>query len=128
MVRDLNHLYHTTPALYQHEFEWQGFEWIDCHDADQSVLSYLRRSDQDFVVVVINFTPVPRYHYRIGVPTAGVYREIFNSDSRFYGGSDLGNGAGLPLAEPIPWMGRPYSIELFLPPLAGTIIAPQPTV
>ena len=128
VVRDLNHLYHTTPALYQHEFEWQGFEWIDCHDADQSVLSYLRRSDQDFVVVVINFTPVPRYHYRIGVPTAGVYREIFNSDSRFYGGSDLGNGAGLPLAEPIPWMGRPYSIELFLPPLAGTIIAPQPTV
>ena len=125
LVRDLNRLYHATPALYQYEFEWQGFEWIDCHDADQSVVSFLRRSDQEFVVVIINFTPVPRHDYRIGVPAAGVYREIFNSDSQFYGGSNVGNGAESPLAEAVPWMGRPYSISLAIPPLAAVILAPQ---
>jgi 1,4-alpha-glucan branching enzyme len=125
LVRDLNHLYHATPALYQHEFEWQGFEWIDCHDADQSVVSFLRRSEQDFVVVIVNFTPVPRYEYRIGVPVPGVYREILNSDSQFYGGGNMGNGARPPMAEPIPWMGRPYSIALTVPPLAGVVLAPQ---
>jgi 1,4-alpha-glucan branching enzyme len=125
LVRDLNHLYHDTPALYQHEFEWQGFEWIDCHDADQSVVSFLRRSEQDFVVVIVNFTPVPRYDYLIGVPAPGAYREILNSDSQFYGGGNLGNGARPPMAEPIPWMGRPYSIALTVPPLAGVVLAPQ---
>jgi 1,4-alpha-glucan branching enzyme len=124
LVRDLNRLYHATPALYQHEFEWQGFEWIDCHDAEQSVVSFLRRSGRDLVVVIINFTPVPRFAYRIGVPEACIYREVFNSDSRYYGGSDLGNGARQPVAEPIPWMGRPHSIELTLPPLAGLVLAP----
>lgn len=123
LVRDLNRLYHIMPALHQHDFEWQGFEWIDCHDADQSVISFLRRGDQDFVIVVVNFTPVPRYDYRIGVPAPGVYREIFNSDSQFYGGSNMGNGARLPVAEPIPWMGRPYSIALTVPPLAGIVFA-----
>lgn len=125
LVRDLNHLYHATPALYRYEFNWQGFEWIDCHDADQSIVSFLRRSDQDFVVTIINFTPVPRYNYRIGVPAPGAYREIFNSDSQYYGGSNMGNGSNMPIAEPIPWMGRPYSIALTVPPLAGVVFAPQ---
>ena len=122
LVRDLNHLYHNTPALYQHEFEWQGFEWIDCNDADQSIVSFLRRSDTDFVITLVNFTPVPRYHYRIGVATPGVYHEIFNSDSHFYGGSNMGNGDRDPVAEAIPWMGHPYSIALTIPPLAGILL------
>jgi len=125
LVRDLNHLYHSTPALYQHEFEWQGFEWIDCNDADQSILSFVRRGDTGFVVVIINFTPVPRYNYRVGVPDPGVYHEIFNSDSGYYGGSNVGNGDRLPYAEAIPWMGRSYSMELVIPPLAGIVLAPQ---
>jgi 1,4-alpha-glucan branching enzyme len=120
-VADLNRIYRTTPALYQHDFEPQGFEWIDCHDAPQSVLSYIRRTKEgEFVAVAFNFTPVPRHSYRIGVPQEGVYREIFNSDSGYYGGSNVGNLAVE--AEAKEWMGRPYSINLTLPPLAGIIL------
>jgi 1,4-alpha-glucan branching enzyme len=124
LTRDLLHLYHSAPALYRNEFDWQGFEWVDCHDADQSVLSFIRRSDDDFLVVVLNFTPLPRYGYRIGVPEASGYLEIFNSDSEFYGGSNLGNGSGqLPIAD-TPWMDRPCSLELTLPPLAAIVLRP----
>ncbi|MBI5451434.1 MAG: 1,4-alpha-glucan branching protein GlgB [Gammaproteobacteria bacterium] len=121
-VRDLNRLYRDYPALYTHEFEHQGFEWIDCNDSSQSILSYLRRSGDQFIVVVLNFTPIPRYHYRIGVPAAGSYREVFNSDSSYYGGSNIGNSGALH-SEDQPWMGRPHSIDITLPPLAGLVFA-----
>ena len=123
-ARDLNHLYRNTPALHDLDFEGSGFDWIDCHDADQSVVSYLRRArDGRFVIVVFNFTPVPRTGYRIGVPQGGTYREAFNSDSRHYGGSDLGNGEGLDAAAR-PWMGLAYSLVMTLPPLAAVIVEP----
>jgi 1,4-alpha-glucan branching enzyme len=120
-VGDLNRLYRERPALHRHDFEPQGFEWIDCHDAPQSVLSYIRRTKEgEYAAVAFNFTPVPRHNYRIGVPEPGVYREIFNSDSVHYGGSNVGNSAVE--AEAREWMGRPYSINLTLPPLAGIIL------
>lgn len=120
---DLNRLYAETPALHRGDFSHEGFEWIDCHDASQSVLSYLRRSGDEFVVVIFNFTPVPRHNYRIGVPESGTYREIFNSDSTYYGGGNVGN---TPIkAEPKDWMGRPYSINLTIPPLGGIVLAKQ---
>ncbi len=122
LVKDLNHLYHNTPALYQYEFEWNGFEWIDCHDAEQSILSYLRKNDHECVIVIINYTPVPREHYRIGVPDAGDYKEIFNSDSTYYGGSNMGNGMGALTAEDKPWMERPHSLSLTIPPLAAIVL------
>jgi 1,4-alpha-glucan branching enzyme len=124
LCRDLNHLYRDVPALHELDFDARGFEWIDCHDADQSTLSFLRRArDGSFVVVLLNFTPVPRHGYRIGVPRGGRYREIFNSDSRYYAGSDLGN-ANL-LAEARAWMGRTHSIALSIPPLAALILQPE---
>jgi 1,4-alpha-glucan branching enzyme len=126
VVRDLNRLYHSTPALYQREFDWEGFEWIDCHDAQQSVLSYLRKGNDDFAVVILNFTPIPRHNYRIGVPAEGVYEEAFNSDSAYYAGSNVGNGAALLNAEPRPWMGRPYSVPLTVPPLGAIVLRLKP--
>jgi len=123
LSRDLNRLYLELPALHQLDFAVEGFAWIDCHDADQSILSYQRRaSDGSFVAVVINFTPVPRLGYRIGVPQPGVYREILNSDSHYYGGSNQGNGGGLQ-TEDLPWMGYPHSVVITVPPLAGIILS-----
>ena len=122
LVSDLNRLYKSTPALYHYEFDWQGFDWIDCHDADQSALSFVRKNDDEFVVVVVNFTPMPRHDYRLGVPEAGVYREIFNSDSELYGGSNTGNGGTTLGTDELPWMNRPYSLSLTLPPLAGIVL------
>jgi len=122
LVKDLNRLYRETPALHHFEFDWRGFEWIDCHDADNSVLSFLRRSDNEFVVVIVNLTPVPRTGYRIGVPQGGEYTEIFNSDSAFYAGSNLGNGGGTLIADELPWMNRSHSLSLTLPPLAGIVL------
>ncbi len=125
--RDLNRLYRDIPALHDQDFQVEGFSWIDCHDADQSVISYLRFArDGSFVVVVFNFTPIPRNGYRIGVPTDSHYDEIFNSDSGFYLGSNLGNGIGLE-AEAVPWMGQPYSLVVTLPPLAAIILQPVVT-
>lgn len=121
LMRDLNRLYRTEPALYDLDFEPDGFSWIDCHDADQSVLSYVRRArDGQFVVVALNFTPVPRHHYRIGLPQAGCYREIFNSDSHFYGGGNIGNAELV--TEPTPWMGFQDSVAIQLPPLAVVVL------
>ena len=117
LVADLNRLYHSEPALYQYDFDVRGFEWIDCHDAAQSVLSYSRHADNESVVVVSNFTPVPRQHYRLGVKEAGYFAEIFNSDADIYGGSNTGNAGGVQ-SDPIPWMGQSHSIEITLPPLA----------
>ncbi len=123
LIGDLNRIYRETPALFEHEFEPDGFAWIDCHDSDQSVLSYLRRAGTEVRAVVLNFTPVPREGYRIGVPYPGPWREVFNSDSEYYGGSNVGNGAGL-MAEEVPWMGYPHSLILTVPPLAGVILEP----
>ena len=123
LVADLNRLYRELPALHVFDFDARGFQWIDCHDATQSVLSYLRSDDERIAVVALNFTPVPRQTYRLGVPYPGLYREAFNSDSSYYGGSNLGN-AGMVQAEELPWMGRPYSIAIDLPPLAAVIFIP----
>ncbi|MCQ8105350.1 1,4-alpha-glucan branching protein GlgB [Methylomonas sp. SURF-2] len=120
LVKDLNAVYKTHPALYRHDFDHQGFAWIDCHDAEQSVISYRRKDGPDELLVVLNFTPVVREHYRIGVPFEGDYQEIFNSDAGVYSGSDVVNG--LISADPIAWMNLPHSISLRLPPLAGLIL------
>jgi len=103
-----------------------GFAWIDCADSEQNVVSLVRRARDtgDFVVVVCNFTPVPRHGYRVGVPRAGYYRELVNSDSREYGGSDLGNAGGAS-AEPRAWRGQPHSVVLTLPPLAVLVLKPS---
>jgi 1,4-alpha-glucan branching enzyme len=122
LVRDLNDLYRGERALHVKDFDWQGFEWIDCHDAQNSVLVYLRSSGDDFVVAALNFTPVPRDIYRIGVPAPGIYRELLNSDAADYGGSGIGNGRRTLATEDRPWMDRPYSIEVTLPPLAGILL------
>jgi 1,4-alpha-glucan branching enzyme len=122
LVKHLNQLYKDLPALHHYEFEWQGFEWIDCNDADNSVLSFIRRSDDQFVVVVVNLTPQPHHGYRIGVPEAGVYREVFNSDAEIYGGSNMGNGGNVLAADELFWMNKPFSISLTLPPLAAIIL------
>jgi 1,4-alpha-glucan branching enzyme len=123
-VTDLNRLYRDEPALHAFEFEPQGFSWLDCNDAAHSTLGFIRWAGNRHVVVALNFTPVPRGGYRVGVPQAGRYREVFNSDSTFYGGSNLGNGLGA-TAEPVPWNGQPCSIVLELPPLAGVLLAPD---
>ena len=117
-VRDLNHLYRHEPALHQVDFEPAGFSWIDCHDADNSVVSLIRRArdDRDFLVVVANFTPVPRRGYQIGVPEGGWYRELLNSDAEIYGGSNVGNGGGVQ-AGARGMQGFSYSLSLTLPPL-----------
>ena len=122
LLRDLNRLYRTLPCLHELDFTHEGFAWIDCHDADQSVLSYIRKDRNGrSAVVALNFTPVAREGYRIGCPAPGFWREVFNSDSAYYGGSNLGNGAGL-VAEDTPWMGYPHSLVITLPPLAGVIL------
>lgn len=121
LVRDLNIQYRQLPALHRYDFEHRGFEWLDCHDYEQSVISFLRHGDGQQVIVVLNFTPVPRHGYRIGVPQQGRYREVLNSDSMFYGGTNVGN---LPYisTEAIPTHACSYSIELTLPPLAGLVL------
>jgi len=118
-VRDLNTAYRGEPALHELDATPAGFEWIDCNDAEQSVLVYLRRarSRPEVVVVACNFTPVLRRNYRIGVPAPGRWEEILNGDAPLYGGSGQGNLGGV-VAAPVPWHGRPQSINVVLPPLA----------
>jgi 1,4-alpha-glucan branching enzyme len=120
-VGDLNRLYLEQPSLHRNGFDHRGFEWIDCHDATQSVLSYLRWDGEDFHVVILNFTPVVRHDYRIGVPRAGIYCEVLNSDSHFYGGSNVSNGTAI-ASEAVPWMNRGDSIRLSLPPLGALVL------
>ena len=122
---DLNRLYRGLTALHTQDFESTGFEWIDCHDSERSVLSWLRRGrDGSFVVVVLNFTPAPQTDYRIGVPHAGRYLEVLNSDSAHYGGSNLGN-CGAVEAIKGEWMNRPANLKLTLPPLAAVLLRPD---
>ncbi len=123
-VRDLNQLYRATPALYEEEFSAAGFQWIDCDDADMSVLSYLRRSSSgDVALTVCNFTPVPRAHYRVGVPHGGHWRERLNSDAETYGGSGQGNLGGLDARAPGAH-GYAHALSLQLPPLAVVVLTP----
>ena len=121
----LNELYKNEPALYQVDFTPKGFEWIDFNDQRNSIISFVRRAKNpdDFVVVVCNFTPVPQLDYRIGLPVAGGYREIFNSDAAVFGGSDVGN-AGWVEAEPTQSHGRPASALLKIPPLGTIFLKP----
>jgi 1,4-alpha-glucan branching enzyme len=121
LVKDLNHHYKELPALHQRNYRGDGFEWIDCHDSTQSIISYIRKCDQDFVVVILNFTPVPRQSYRIGVPVAGCYYEVLNSDSSFYGGSNMGNGEPLHTQD-IAWMNHAQSLEVTVPPLGALFL------
>jgi 1,4-alpha-glucan branching enzyme len=119
-VRDLNEVYRREPPLHELDHDPAGFEWIDCNDNENSVFSFVRRgrSAADAVVVVVNFTPVPRMGYRIGVPAAGIYRELLNSDAEIYGGTNTGN-AGAVESEPVPSHGHAQSLRLVLPPLGS---------
>jgi 1,4-alpha-glucan branching enzyme len=122
LVRDLNNVYRNTPALHRHDADGSGFRWVVLLDRDQSVFAYLRFGDPGDrpVLAVCNFTPVPRYAYRLGVSQAGGWREIMNTDAGVYGGSNLGNG-GWVMAEDQPWGDCPASVSLILPPLATVI-------
>jgi len=122
-VKDLNNLYKNEPALYEDDFEWTGFTWIDANDSDNSVFSFIRnaKSRDEFVIVVSNFTPVVRYGYRVGVPKPGQYQEILNSDSIYYWGSNVGN-AGNVVTEPISFHGYDQSLSLTLPPLSTIML------
>jgi 1,4-alpha-glucan branching enzyme len=130
-VEDLNNFYRSHPALFADDFNSSGFEWIDANDAENSVLSYMRRgtaessaeptgASTELLVIVCNFTPEPRYNYRIGVPHGGFWRELLNSDATLYGGSGQGNMGGVEAA-PVPSHGRPSSLVLTLPPLGMVV-------
>ena len=121
LVGDLNHLYRDHPALHRHDFEDAGFEWIDCHDSTQSIISYIRKGNFQNLVVILNFTPVPRDYYQLGVSESGRYHILFNSDSEYYGGSNLHIGDHLQTTDE-EWMGRPYSLRLNLPPLGALVL------
>ena len=122
-VRDLNHFYQQQPALWQRDFDPRGFGWIEANDADQSVYTYLRYADDpaEFLVIALNFTPVPRYDYRIGVPEPGFYREQLNSDAGVYGGGNVGNLGGRH-SDPIGWHRFAHSLSLTIPPLGMVVL------
>src|SRR6266540_1870461 len=118
LVQHLNYIYKSEPALWQLDDTYEGFDWIDFHDADNSVVSFLRKSrDGDVVTFIVNATPVVRYDYRLGVPESGFYRELINTDAETYGGGNVGNLGGV-RTQDVPWMGREQSILIHLPPLA----------
>lgn len=117
-VKDLNYFYRTQPAMHELDFAIEGFEWIDFHDWEHSIISFVRKGKDtgDIILVVCNFTSVPRHNYRVGVPRGGFWREVLNSDAQIYGGSGHGNFGGVE-ATPLPAHGRYYSLSLTLPPL-----------
>jgi len=124
-LADLNHLYRTEPALHERDFKAEGFEWIDFRDTEASVLVFLRhgKDPEDMVLVALNFTPVPRESYRVGVPVPGLWTELLNSDAKLYGGSGLGN-AGAVMASEVESYDRPCSLTLTLPPLGAVFLKP----
>jgi len=126
LVRDLNHLYAAEPALYERDCEGEGFAWIDAHDRANSIISYVRygADRSSFLVIVCNFTPVVHHGFRVGVPHEGHYRQIFNSDSVRYAGSNIGNGGDL-IADALPWNAADHSLSLTLPALATLILKPR---
>jgi 1,4-alpha-glucan branching enzyme len=123
MVKELNFFYRREAALNQVDDDYSGFEWIDFRDSESSAISFLRysRSREEFLVFCCNFTPVPRYDYRIGVPVRGRYTEIFNTDSEMFGGSNMGN-SGAVWADEVQSHGRPASLSVTLPPLAVVVL------
>jgi 1,4-alpha-glucan branching enzyme len=125
-VQDLNRLYRSEPALYEMDCNPAGFEWIDCDDADSSVVTLIRKgkSSSTIILVVCNFTPVPRYSYRLGSPRGGFWQEILNSDAGEYGGSNMGNLGGVETV-PVPLHGRPWSLTITLPPLSVSFFKNQ---
>jgi len=122
-VAQLNRLYRGEPALHELDNNPDGFEWVDCNDNLTSTISLLRKSEggKETVLIVCNFTPIPRLGYRIGVPTGGYWRELLNSDALDYGGTGAGNLGGVH-AEEIPAHGRPWSLRLTLPPLGALFL------
>jgi 1,4-alpha-glucan branching enzyme len=126
LVRDLNALYRSQPALYEVDFDWHGYEWLELHDWENSVLAFLRRAKNpdDCIVVICNFTPVVREIYQIGVPSGGYYRELLNTDAEIYGGSNVGNRGGV-WATDEPYGGRPFRLSLRLPPLGVLYLKPS---
>jgi len=125
-VRDLNQLYRNEKALHELDSEPAGFEWVDCNDAPRSIISLLRKGKgpKDKMLIACNFTPVPREKYRVGVPMGGWWKEVLNSDGKEYAGSGMGNGGGA-MAEQKEQHGRPFSLELTLPPLAAVFLRPE---
>ena len=126
LVRDLNWLYRDQPAMHWHDFEHQGFEWIDCHDSAHSTLSLIRHGQGQFLVCLFNFTPVPREDHRVGLPQAGPYRELLNTDADRYGGSNVGN-AGRVIAVEEPHGNHPASAVVRLPPLGAVFLQLEET-
>ena len=124
-LSDLNRLYRSEPSLYEIDFGSGGFEWVDANDWEQSALSFLRRGRQGAppILAALNFTPVPRPYYRLGVSERGAWDEVLNSDAQIYGGSGQGN-LGRVTTRPIPAHGRPYSLTLTLPPLSALLLKP----
>jgi 1,4-alpha-glucan branching enzyme len=118
LMQHLNYLYESEPAFWENDDSYLGFDWIDFHDADSSVLTFVRKAESGPpIVFVVNATPVPRYAYRVGAPGEGWYEEILNTDAGIYGGGNIGNYGGMH-ADPIAWQGRSHSLCLTLPPLA----------
>ena len=126
LVRDLNRAYRTQPALYEVDFDASGFRWLEANDAQNNVVAFARldASGEQPVVCVLNMSPLPRYEYRVGMPTCCRWRELVNSDSSYYGGSGVGN-MGAVEAEPVPWHDQPFSALLTLPPLAAVWLVPE---
>jgi 1,4-alpha-glucan branching enzyme len=122
-VQDLNHLYRREPALHEVDFVPAGFEWIDCNDHEASVISLIRRAADanDWVIAIFNWTPIAREGYRVGVPVAGHYAELLNSDAAIYGGGNVGNQGGV-ASEPIAAHGFEQSIRLTVPPLGCLLL------
>jgi len=122
-VSDLNHLYRREPALYEDDFEWTGFEWIDANDSDGSAFSFVRKAkhSDEAIIILCNFTPVVRELYYVGVPKPGYYAEILNSDSEHYWGGNIGNSGGQ-YSQPVPMHGYDQSLVLRLPPLATIML------
>ncbi len=121
---DLGALYQRTPCFWRRDPDPEGFSWIDCNDRENSVMSFLRRDGDDFAIVVLNLTPVPREHYRIGSPIAGTYVEAFSSDRADYGGSEVLTSHTVE-TEPVPFHGYENSLRLRLPPLGALVLLPQ---
>jgi len=124
-VRDLNRIYRSERALFEVDFDGSGFQWIDCNDSENSVVSFIRRGKDpaDYLVAIVSFTPVPRDGYVVGVPKAGAYVELVNSDAEMYGGSNVGNGGAI-FTEPLAAHGYDQSLRLTLPPLGFLLLQP----
>ena len=118
--KELNYFYKTEPALYENDFDANGFEWVDCIDWERGIISFIRKSKSDTppVLVVCNFTPMSMTNYKVGISMGGFWQEVLNSDAKEYGGSGCGNLGGME-ASPLPSHGKNYSLSLTVPPLAA---------